>query len=344
MNKQYKTNITQNHPFHLVDSSPWPLVASLGALFITFGGVINGLFLFLIGLFTIIYVMYCWLIEGSFEGQHTKIVQHGLRMGMILFIISEIMFFFAFFWAFFHSSLSPAPTIGGVWPPIGIEILNPWEIPLLNTILLLSSGATVTWAHHSIVAGNKKQNLWFSYTFFNILKHYFVKIIKKKRAFYNPNLSINNKLFAYGGISIPSFLSLDDCCIVSVLIKNTTLENGFLKIQKVFSCPEQYGEITKFLEILEKTYLLDGFIKCFNRDSSLYDIEGILYLGCFSAGFLQFITFKIKNYPFNLFDESFWSSRSYPSYFSNKNKKDTVIFFNTLQRMDAINEFTQIWS
>ena len=104
MNKQYKTNITQNHPFHLVDSSPWPLVASLGALFITFGGVMymhlykNGLFLFLIGLFTTIYVMYCWwrdiVREGSFEGQHTKIVQHGLRMGMILFIISEIMFSF----------------------------------------------------------------------------------------------------------------------------------------------------------------------------------------------------------------------------------------------------------
>ena len=158
----YKTNITQNHPFHFVDSSPWPLVVSLGALFITFGGVMymhlykNGLFL--IGLFTIIYVMYCWLREKSFVGQHTKIVQHGLRIGMILFIISEIMFFFAFFWAFFHSSLSPAPTIGGVWPPIGIEILNLWEIPLLNTILLLSSGATVTWAHHSIVAGDRKQS------------------------------------------------------------------------------------------------------------------------------------------------------------------------------------------
>ena len=300
----------------------------------------NGSFLFLIGLFTIIYVMYCWLREKSFVGQHTKIVQHGLRIGMILFIISEIMFF----WAFFHFSLSPAPTIGGVWPPIGIEILNLWEIPLLNTILLLSSGGIITLVHYLIVAGNKKQNLWFSYTFLNIFKHYYVKIIKKKRAFYNPNLSIKNKLFAYGGVTIPSFLSLDDCFEVSVLIKDNTLENSFIKIQEVYSCPEQYGEIAQFLTILKKTYLLDGFIKCFNKDNSLYDIEGILYLGCFNAGFLQFIIFKIKNYPFNLFDEGFWSSSSYPSYFSEKNKKDTVIFFNTLQRMDAINEFTQIWS
>ena len=341
-----KTNITQNHPFYFVDSSPWPLIVSLGALFITFGGVMymhlykNGSFLFLIGLFTIIYVMYCWLREKSFVGQHTKIVQHGLRIGMILFIISEIMFF----WAFFHFSLSPAPTIGGVWPPIGIEILNLWEIPLLNTILLLSSGGIITLVHYLIVAGNKKQNLWFSYTFLNIFKHYYVKIIKKKRAFYNPNLSIKNKLFAYGGVTIPSFLSLDDCFEVSVLIKDNTLENSFIKIQEVYSCPEQYGEIAQFLTILKKTYLLDGFIKCFNKDNSLYDIEGILYLGCFNAGFLQFIIFKIKNYPFNLFDEGFWSSSSYPSYFSEKNKKDTVIFFNTLQRMDAINEFTQIWS
>ena len=232
----YKTNITQNHPFYFVDSSPWPLIVSLGALFITFGGVMymhlykNGSFLFLIGLFTIIYVMYCWLREKSFVGQHTKIVQHGLRIGMILFIISEIMFF----WAFFHFSLSPAPTIGGVWPPIGIEILNLWEIPLLNTILLLSSGGIITLVHYLIVAGNKKQNLWFSYTFLNIFKHYYVKIIKKKRAFYNPNLSIKNKLFAYGGVTIPSFLSLDDCFEVSVLIKDNTLENSFIKIQEVY--------------------------------------------------------------------------------------------------------------
>jgi cytochrome c oxidase subunit 3 len=159
----------QKHPFHLVDPSPWPLVASLGALFITYGGTMymhfykGGSFLFCIGLLTIIYVMYVWwrdiVREGSFEGQHTFIVQKGLRIGMILFIVSEIMFFFAFFWAFFHSSFSPVPEIGGVWPPKEITLINPWEIPLLNTVLLLSSGATVTWAHHAIIAGDKKNAL-----------------------------------------------------------------------------------------------------------------------------------------------------------------------------------------
>ena len=168
MNKIFKKN-QQKHPFHLVNPSPWPLVASLGVLLLTYGGVLymhfykGGFTLFILGLLTVIYVMYRWwcdvIKEGSFEGQHTFIVQKGLRMGMILFIVSEIMFFFAFFWAFFHSSLSPIPEIGGIWPPKKIVILNPWEIPLLNTILLLSSGVTITWSHHAIIAGNKKEAL-----------------------------------------------------------------------------------------------------------------------------------------------------------------------------------------
>ena len=142
------------HSWHLVDPSPWPLVASLGAFFMTLGTVLymnkflGGGQLALIGFFILLYVMYAWwrdiVREATFEEQHTVSVQRGLRLGMVLFIVSEIMFFFAFFWAFFHSSLSPVYNLGGIWPPEAIQTIQTSGIPLTNTFFLLSSGATVT--------------------------------------------------------------------------------------------------------------------------------------------------------------------------------------------------------
>jgi cytochrome c oxidase subunit 3 len=161
---------SQKHPFHLVDPSPWPLLGSLGALATTLGGVMymhsftGGLQLLSLGFAIILYTMFVWwrdvIRESTYEGHHTLAVQIGLRYGMILFIISEVMFFLAFFWAFFHSSLAPAVEIGAVWPPKGIDVLDPWGVPFLNTLILLSSGAAVTWAHHAILAGLKPQAIY----------------------------------------------------------------------------------------------------------------------------------------------------------------------------------------
>ena len=159
--------MTKKHPYHLVDPSPWPLFASFAAFVATLGGVMymhaydGGGTVLSLGISMIIYSMYVWwrdvVRESTFQGIHTSAVQLGLRYGMILFIVSEIMFFLAFFWAFFHSSLAPTQEIGAVWPPKGILVLNPWEIPFLNTILLLSSGAAVTWAHHAILTNHRTQ-------------------------------------------------------------------------------------------------------------------------------------------------------------------------------------------
>jgi cytochrome c oxidase subunit 3 len=161
--------IKTTHSYHIVDPSPWPIIASIGAFMCTSGGVLymhkfNGGFgLFITGFCIILYVMYAWwrdvIREATFEDQHTFVVQKGLRLGMILFIVSEIMFFFAFFWAFFHSSIAPAHTIGGVWPPIAISKISTYTIPLTNTFLLLTSGVTVTWSHHALLARAKKPTI-----------------------------------------------------------------------------------------------------------------------------------------------------------------------------------------
>lgn len=154
---------TTAHPFHIVDASPWPLVVAFSAFFMLLGLTLYmhafnlGLSLFVLGfLATFINAGFWWrdiVREGTYEGAHTLAVQHGLRFGMVLFIVSEIMLFFAFFWAYFHSSLNPVPEIGCVWPPKGIEVISPWLIPLLNTTLLLTSGASLTWSHAALIGG-----------------------------------------------------------------------------------------------------------------------------------------------------------------------------------------------
>jgi len=165
-NLNIKKSQFQAFPYHLVDPSPWPILVSFSLFTMVIGAVMyfhgftNGGYILSLGFILTLYGMILWfrdvISEGTLLGCHTKEVKNGLLIGINLFIISEVFAFLSIFWAFFHSSLSPAIEIGGSWPPLGITPLDAFAIPLLNTFLLLSSGAFVTYGHHALIAGNRK--------------------------------------------------------------------------------------------------------------------------------------------------------------------------------------------
>ncbi|KAA5613214.1 cytochrome c oxidase subunit 3 [Rhodovastum atsumiense] len=154
-------------PYHLVDPSPWPLVGALGAgltvLGIVFAAHYGNYVALGIGIAVLLVVMFGWwrdvLRESRAKGVHTPVVQLGLRYGMMLFIASEVMFFVGFFWAYFHFALFPGHVLGTAtpsWPPQGIHTFDPFHLPFLNTMILLLSGTTITWAHHGLIEGDRR--------------------------------------------------------------------------------------------------------------------------------------------------------------------------------------------
>ena len=164
----------KTHDFHILPPSIWPFVGSFSALAMAAGGVMwmheqpFGGYVFFAGLIAVLFTMFSWWVEVIREanaGDHTPVVQLHLRYGMILFIASEVMFFVAWFWAYFNAAIFPASaeSIGGVWPPVGMKVLDPFGYPLLNTLILLCSGTTITWAHHALIHGDRdglKKGLW----------------------------------------------------------------------------------------------------------------------------------------------------------------------------------------
>nr|QTA71647.1 cytochrome c oxidase subunit 3 [Lens contradens] len=153
-------------PFHVVEQSPWPFFSSVSSVCVMIGLVSwfndYSLWFLSFSLVLLLLVLFQWwrdVIREGNQGWHTDRVAKNIRFSMMLFILSEVMFFVSFFWAFFSCSLVPGIEIGGVWPPVGIVPVNPFKLPLLNTAVLLGSGVSVTWAHYSVMAGNRWEGI-----------------------------------------------------------------------------------------------------------------------------------------------------------------------------------------
>jgi cytochrome c oxidase subunit 3 len=161
----------KHHDYHLVDPSPWPFIGAMAAFVLAVGAVLwmkgGQPYVAIAGFAGVIFTMVAWwrdVIAEGVQGLHTRVVQLHLRYGMMLFIASEVMFFVAWFWAYFDVAFFPneahqvarSELVGGVWPPKGIETFDPWHLPLLNTLILLTSGTTITWAHHALLHNDRK--------------------------------------------------------------------------------------------------------------------------------------------------------------------------------------------
>ena len=154
----------KNHDYHILNPSIWPFLSAVGAFILLLGCVLffhnYTSIVFFTGLLLVIYCMYGWwsdVVTESHIGDHTPVVKIALKYGVIMFIVSEVMFFSAWFWSFFKHALYPMEAIGSTWPPAGIETFDPWHLPLINTLILLCSGAAATWAHHAIAHENNRK-------------------------------------------------------------------------------------------------------------------------------------------------------------------------------------------
>lgn len=199
--------IYQRHPFHLISPSPYPLISSFFVFMLALSLVLTmhdhqwkcNVYIE-VSLFLLVFSMELWWLdiikESTYAGYHTLKVQKGLRNGMILFILSEVMFFFGFFWAYYDSSLAPTIEIGSVWPPVYLTPMDPFGFPLLNTLILLLSGCTVTRAHEYLIEG-KSANVyvWLSITIYLALLFTSIQAIEYFEASFSLSDSIYGTTF-----------------------------------------------------------------------------------------------------------------------------------------------------
>nr|ALD88448.1 cytochrome c oxidase subunit III [Megachile sculpturalis] len=230
----------KGHPFHLVTLSPWPIVCSINSFNLMISIIIwfyyYNMYFMLINLIIMISSMLFWwrdiIRESTFQGTHTQMIQKMLKFSMILFIISEMFFFLSFFWTYFHNFLSPSIEIGMNWPPKNIIMFNPYNIPLLNSLILISSGMTLTWSHNCLLNKNWiKSNILMMITIILGLLFSSIQFIEYYEAPFTINDGIFGSIFymmtGFHGLHVMIGIMFMSICFIRMLMNHLTEYHHF---------------------------------------------------------------------------------------------------------------------
>jgi hypothetical protein len=265
-------------------------------------------------------VVYCHILRGLYFEPTKRLC----RLGVLLLILMMVAAFIGYVLPWGQMNF---------WPLIGIEILNSWEIPLFNTILLLSSGA-----------------LMYSFSLRNLLKQIYGFLTTGKNIFYHKKLNIKNQSFYFGIIRIPTFLDFNDCSLISHLVTSNydldDLDECANKIRECFPIEKEHHAIFKMLDLLENNGLLGEFIRFFEQNHALYKINNIYYLDFMSANLIVFINTQLQFYDFESGNstQSFFWDKLLPNDFWEYEKKNIKIFYNTLYKLKNLEQFLKLWS
>ena len=250
------------HPYHLVTLSPWPLTSSISAFSLLLGNVMlfsnkmYGKELVYLSLLSLIYSAYYWfkdiVIEGTYRGDHTAKVQKGLSLGFILFVVSEVCVFFGLFFAYFYNALIPSVEVGGIWPPTGITTLDYKAVPLLNTLILLSSGFSITACHNYII--NRDYNRSVLYLIFTVLLGAIFAYFQYLE-YFSTSFTIADSVFG------SSFFILTGCHGVHILVGTTFLLFTLFRFSHFTSHHHvQFSSAAIYWHFLDAVWLLLYFI------------------------------------------------------------------------------------
>nr|AZL93184.1 cytochrome c oxidase subunit 3 [Diapriidae sp. ZJUH_2016010] len=249
-----------NHPYHIVSNSPWPIIFSINLMNFIISNLLmmnmkNNKFLLIMMMLLIIIMMNWWknlMLESLMQGFRTIKCKIMMKFSMILFILSEIMFFMSMFWCYMHMYLSPSIEIGSIWPPKNIEMFNPFLIPLINSIILITSGMTLTYSHYLMINNKFIKSIIYMYmTIILGMMFTTIQIYEYKMSFFNISDSIYGSIF----FMLTGFHGLH--VIIGTIFLITSLKNMYNKFSKMnnlsFELSSWYWHFVDFIWLMVYT-------------------------------------------------------------------------------------------